>query len=82
VSANDLKSELQDLHISAAREVELGGNRRAVIIFVPFKLLKEFHKIHIRLIRELEKKFRCALLLDAHLCVALIRRFGTAAAML
>ena len=31
--------------------------RKAVVIFVPFKLLKVVHKIQSRLVRELEKKF-------------------------
>merc|ERR1711924_479439 len=51
------KSDLQHLHISAAKEVEMGGGRKAIIIFVPFRLLKDFHKIQGRLVRELEKKF-------------------------
>lgn len=57
-SANELKADLHDLHITGAKEVELDGGRRAIIIFVPFRQLKDFHKIHIRLVRELEKKFR------------------------
>ena len=53
----DLKAELASLHISAAKELELDGGRKAVIIFVPFRQLKDFHKIQVRLVRELEKKF-------------------------
>merc|ERR1711998_539673 len=37
-------------------EVNVTG-RKAVVIFVPFKLLKVVHKIQSRLVRELEKKF-------------------------
>ena len=37
-------------------EVDVTG-RKAVVIFVPFKLLKVVHKIQSRLVRELEKKF-------------------------
>lgn len=33
------------------------AGKKAIIIFVPFKQLKAFHKIQIRLVRELEKKF-------------------------
>jgi hypothetical protein len=38
--------------------VDVGSGRKAVILFVPYKQLKDFHKIHIRFVRELEKKFR------------------------
>lgn len=57
VSASELKSGLHDLYITAAREVDLDGSRKAIIIFVPFRQLKDFHKIQSRLVRELEKKF-------------------------
>jgi hypothetical protein len=30
----------------------------AIVVFVPFKLLKNYRRIQQRLIRELEKKFR------------------------
>merc|ERR1712032_520800 len=55
-NSNDLKSELRELYIVSAREVDVTG-RKAVVIFVPFKLLKVVHKIQSRLVRELEKKF-------------------------
>lgn len=58
MSATDLKTDLRDLYISAAKELEIGGGRKAVVIFVPFRQLKDFHKIQPRLVRELEKKFR------------------------
>ena len=58
ISAAELKSDLHDLFISGAKEVELDGGRKAIIIFVPFRQLKDFHKIQSRLVRELEKKFR------------------------
>lgn len=57
-AASDLKSDLKDLNISAAKEIELDGGRKAIVIFVPFRQLKDFHKIQTRLVRELEKKFR------------------------
>jgi len=57
MSANELKSVLNDLYISAARELEVDSGRKAVVIFVPFRQLKDFHKIQTRLVRELEKKF-------------------------
>nr|KAF6270270.1 ribosomal protein S7 [Pipistrellus kuhlii] len=40
-----------------AQEIEVGGGRKAIIIFVPVPQLKSFQKIQVRLVRELEKKF-------------------------
>ena len=57
-SAADMKADLHSLYISAAKEMELDGGRKAIIIFVPFRQLKDFHKIQARMVRELEKKFR------------------------
>lgn len=57
MSGSELKADLRDLHICAAKEVDMDGGRKAIIIFVPFKQLKDFHKIQPRLVRELEKKF-------------------------
>merc|ERR1712063_102206 len=53
----ELKSDLKDLYITGAREIDISGSRKSIIIHVPFRLLKSFHKIQHRLIRELEKKF-------------------------
>lgn len=39
------------------QEIEVGGGRKAIIIFVPVPQLKSFQKIQVRLVRELEKKF-------------------------
>eukprot|EP00310_Coccolithus_braarudii_P015620 CAMPEP_0183346598 /NCGR_PEP_ID=MMETSP0164_2-20130417/11663_1 /TAXON_ID=221442 /ORGANISM="Coccolithus pelagicus ssp braarudi, Strain PLY182g" /LENGTH=191 /DNA_ID=CAMNT_0025517899 /DNA_START=56 /DNA_END=631 /DNA_ORIENTATION=+ len=55
-NSNDLKAELRELYIVGAKEVDVTG-RKAVVIFVPFKLLKVVRKIQSRLVRELEKKF-------------------------
>lgn len=38
-------------------QMDVANNRKAVVIYVPFRLSKAFHKIHLRLVRELEKKF-------------------------
>ncbi|KAK2718653.1 small ribosomal subunit protein eS7-like [Artemia franciscana] len=54
---SDLKAQLRDLHITAAREVDVGGGKKAIIVFVPVPQLKAFQKIQTRLVRELEKKF-------------------------
>jgi small subunit ribosomal protein S7e len=37
--------------------LDIVGNRKAVVIHVPYRLRKAFKKIHVRLVRELEKKF-------------------------
>lgn len=53
---SEIASNVKELYITAAREVDLGQDRKAVLIFVPVPLLKEFQKIHSALIDELEKK--------------------------
>ena len=45
-TSQSLKQELKHLHINAAREVELDGGRKAILLFVPFPLLSDFRKIH------------------------------------
>jgi len=55
-SSPDLTAPLKDLYITAAKEVPAGSGR-AIIIYVPYKLLKSFRGIQQRLVRELEKKF-------------------------
>jgi len=57
VSANELKSELQNLYITAAKEVDVPGGKKSIVLFVPYTQLQGFHRIHNRLVRELEKKF-------------------------
>ncbi|ONI14934.1 hypothetical protein PRUPE_3G016800 [Prunus persica] len=54
---SDLKSELKDLYINSAVQVDVAGNRKAVVIHIPYRLRKAYRKIHVRLVRELEKKF-------------------------
>jgi small subunit ribosomal protein S7e len=56
-NVGDLKAELRPLQISAAKEVDVKGGKKAIVIFVPMPQLKAFHKIQQRLVRELEKKF-------------------------
>jgi small subunit ribosomal protein S7e len=38
--------------------LDVTGNKKAVIIHVPYRLGKAFKKIHVRLVRELEKKIQ------------------------
>ncbi|RKP05918.1 40S ribosomal protein S7 [Thamnocephalis sphaerospora] len=65
----ELKKELRPLQISAAKEVELGHGKKAIVIFVPVPLLTQFHKVQQRLTRELEKKFS-----DRHIIFVAQRR--------
>lgn len=53
----ELKGDLRDLYITSAQEVDVSASRKAIIIHVPYRLLKAFHKVQQRLVRELEKKF-------------------------
>ncbi|KAK1433768.1 hypothetical protein QVD17_10685 [Tagetes erecta] len=53
----ELKSDLKDLYINSANQIDVSGNRKAVVVNVPYRLRKPFRKIHTKLVRELEKKF-------------------------
>ncbi|KTW32788.1 uncharacterized protein T551_00273 [Pneumocystis jirovecii RU7] len=53
----DLKRDLRLLQIVGAREFDVGRGKKAIVIFIFPSLLKAFHKIQLRLVRELEKKF-------------------------
>jgi len=54
--STDLKPQLRELQITGARQIAV-GNKKAIIIWVPFPQLKAFQKIQARIVRELEKKF-------------------------
>ncbi|GAB2214680.1 hypothetical protein Droror1_Dr00019040 [Drosera rotundifolia] len=54
---NELKGDLKDLFINSATQIDISGGRKAVVIHVPYRLRKAYRKIHVRLVRELEKKF-------------------------
>jgi len=56
-TTSDLKADLKDLTFVSAKEVEVTGGKQAVVIFVPYRQIKQYHKFQYRLIRELEKKF-------------------------
>ena len=59
MTSTDLKPALRDFYITAAKEVDIGSGRKAIIIYVPFKIVKSMHKgsVQPKLVRELEKKF-------------------------
>lgn len=44
----ELKSELRALQISAAREVDVRGGKKAIVVFVPVPQLKAFRKVQQR----------------------------------
>ena len=48
---SDLKASLRELNITAAKEVDCAGGKKAVVIFVPVPQLKAFQKIQTRLVR-------------------------------
>ncbi|GMT27654.1 hypothetical protein PFISCL1PPCAC_18951, partial [Pristionchus fissidentatus] len=54
-SSSEIKNQLRELFIVGVKEVEI-GNKKSVIVFVPYPQLKQFQKIQSRLVRELEKK--------------------------
>ena len=53
----DFKTDLRDLYITSAQLIDITSSKNAIIIHVPYRLLKGFQKIQQRLVRELEKKF-------------------------
>ena len=57
MSTAELKADLHGLRLTSAKEVDVGAGRKAIVLYVPFPQLKDFHKIQQRLVRELEKKF-------------------------
>ncbi len=50
-SVPELKTELRPLQISAAREVDVRGGKKAIVVFVPVPQLKAFHKVQARCVR-------------------------------
>ncbi|KAB0377937.1 hypothetical protein FD755_009515 [Muntiacus reevesi] len=54
---SDHKAQMQELNIMTAKEIEVGGGQKAIIIFAPVPQLKSFQKIQVWLVCELEKKF-------------------------
>jgi small subunit ribosomal protein S7e len=64
VSDNATLKALSKLYITAAKQVDVDDGKKAIIVFVPPPLLKEFRAIHKTLVEELEKKFRWARAVD------------------
>jgi small subunit ribosomal protein S7e len=57
VNGTELKADLKDLHILAAKEIEVSASKKAIVVFIPFRQLRPYRKIESRLIVELQKKF-------------------------
>ncbi|KAF6000458.1 40S ribosomal protein [Cyanidiococcus yangmingshanensis] len=51
------RTDLRELVFHNATEMDIGGGRRAILLVVPYRLLAKYHRVHTRLVRELEKKF-------------------------
>ena len=47
-SVPELKMELRPLQLSAVREVDVRGGKKAIVIFVPVPQLQAFHKVQAR----------------------------------
>merc|ERR1712126_389601 len=47
---SDLKNQLRELYITSAKELDIGGSRKCILIFVPVPLLRSFNKIQVRLV--------------------------------
>uniref|UniRef100_A0AC34RDR5 40S ribosomal protein S7 n=1 Tax=Panagrolaimus sp. JU765 TaxID=591449 RepID=A0AC34RDR5_9BILA len=52
----ELKGRLNQLYFVGAQELQF-NDKKAIVIYVPVAQLPDYHKIHARLVRELEKKF-------------------------
>eukprot|EP01121_Diplochlamys_sp_Union-15-3_P012708 TRINITY_DN384_c0_g1_i2.p1 TRINITY_DN384_c0_g1~~TRINITY_DN384_c0_g1_i2.p1 ORF type:complete len:195 (+),score=35.54 TRINITY_DN384_c0_g1_i2:86-670(+) len=52
-----LKTELKPLFFHAAKEFDVSEGKKVVVIWYPYRLMKEFKRTHTLLTRELEKKF-------------------------
>ncbi|KAK1584012.1 hypothetical protein Q3G72_029071 [Acer saccharum] len=46
----ELKSDLKDLYINQAIQMDVAGNRKAIVVYVPFRLRKAYDKVHVRLV--------------------------------
>ena len=56
-ASDEMRSDLRELYIVGAKDMDVGGGRRAVVVMVPYKQLRSYNRVHKRLVNELEKKF-------------------------
>jgi small subunit ribosomal protein S7e len=47
-NVGDMKGDLRPLQISAAREIDVKGGKKAIVIFVPVPQLKGYRRLHAR----------------------------------
>lgn len=58
VSNEDIKPQLEELHILGAAQVKApASGKESIVLTVPYTLLSKFHAVQSRFVRELEKKF-------------------------
>jgi len=57
ITSKDMSADLRDLYFLSAKEIDTAAGKKAIIVFVPYRLHKRYQKLQSRLIRELEKKF-------------------------
>ena len=52
---SDLKTQLRELYITGAKELEVGDKKKCLIVFVPVPLLKQFQKIQVMILYSIIK---------------------------
>ena len=45
ITSKEMSAELRDLFILSAKEVDVGGGKKSIVIFVPYRLHKRFQKL-------------------------------------
>ncbi|KAK2092987.1 40S ribosomal protein [Saguinus oedipus] len=63
---SDLRAQFRELNITAAKETEVGGDQKAIIIFVSVPQLKSLQKIQICLYKNKQKRPRSHTLTAVH----------------
>jgi len=56
-SSTEIKGQMNELYFVGAQEFDFGAAKKCIVIYVPVPQLRDYQKIHQRLVRELEKKF-------------------------
>eukprot|EP01134_Creolimax_fragrantissima_P001277 CFRG1277T1 len=56
-NVQELKTDLREVYITSAKEVDISSGKKAIVVFVPPPLLQAMHRVQVRVVRELEKKF-------------------------
>lgn len=53
----EIESALKDPYMNSALQADVSSTRKAVVMHIPSSLREVFRKVHVRLVRELEKRF-------------------------